>query len=142
MNRARITLVAVGCSLVLACSSSSDGDPAPATDSGSKADVTFDTHVDPLPDAPPPDDTPVADTSSKCVGSGEPCGDCMAANCCDQGTACAADKDCQAAALCLATACTKTFDECAVDCNTKSNGTFKAYAACADTKGCAAKCKP
>lgn len=133
----------LACCSFLACSSS-DGDPAPSNDSGTKDAPVFDTYVAPFPDAPPPDDA--FDSSpgdaSKCVGSGEPCGDCMATNCCDQGTACAADKDCQAAALCVATACTKSFDECAVDCNTKGNPTFKAYVACADAKGCATKCKP
>jgi hypothetical protein len=143
MNQLRLAVLVVS-SLAVACSSS-NSDPAPASDGGPDTRgfdaAIFDTKPGPFPDAPPPDDAPAADTSSKCVGSGEPCGDCMAANCCDQGAACAADKDCQAAALCLATACTKSFDECAVDCNTKGNATFTAYAACADAKGCASKCK-
>jgi hypothetical protein len=151
MKKPRFAALALVVHLVGGCSSS--GDPAPAGDGGSgdtaRGDApVFDTRVAPFPDAPPPDDSlpsddaPTADSGSKCRGSGEPCGECMAAHCCDQGAACAADPDCQSAALCLVTACTKSFDECAVDCNVKGNAAFKAYAACATSNGCGAICKP
>ena len=97
----------------------------------------------PAADAGPSDTGTKTDGgAATCPSSADPCSNCVAAHCCTEATACAGDKDCQTAAICVSLKCTGSWDKCAPECNTTANDVFNKYSACIVANGCATICKP